>query len=243
MKYKSAMTTQASGSVDGMTASHNRFGRYMRSRAIPVNPSSGRQVTVRDSFGSLSSLWRSLTQAQHDAWADYAANTPRVDALGDSIILTGLQWYVAMNTLRMQADVVFSATLTPLGVIDDAPTTYGMDDPGMPVASAAGAGANTVSMSFDNTVGWANEDGGVLLVYAGRQVGAGVNFYAGPYRLAAFVEGSSTVAPTSPEVVAYSTITSWSPLAQGNKVSMRALSLRADGRISPSFRSIITVGA
>jgi hypothetical protein len=88
-----------SGSYAGVTSSHNRAGQYVRNRRSPVQPvGTGRRAFIRAAFGAQSSGYAALTSAQQAAWASYAASHPYVDRLGQSIILTGQNMYVAINT-------------------------------------------------------------------------------------------------------------------------------------------------
>ena len=69
MKFKSALVTQASGSVGGMTFSRNRYGMYTRAKGLPVNPNSEFQQAVRQIFSGLSSAWNGvLTSGQRSGW-------------------------------------------------------------------------------------------------------------------------------------------------------------------------------
>lgn len=98
-----------SGSIAGQTASHNRFGQYVRTRAIPVNPNTTAQGVVRARLALNSSAWRALTAAQRAAWADLALSMVRTDSLGQTINLTGQQAYVSVNNERLAAgDAVLS---------------------------------------------------------------------------------------------------------------------------------------
>ena len=96
MKYLGA---PQSGSQANTTASKGRAGQYYRNRRSPVQPvGTGRRAFVRAAFGAASSAYATLTGAQQAAWASYAATTPYTDSLGQSIILTGHQMFVAIST-------------------------------------------------------------------------------------------------------------------------------------------------
>jgi hypothetical protein len=86
-----------SGSIAGQTSSRNRFGQYRRTRAIPVNVNSPAQQAVRNVLSACSIAWQALTQVQRDAWTSWALAHPRVDSLGQTIILTGLQACIGVN--------------------------------------------------------------------------------------------------------------------------------------------------
>lgn len=98
-----------SGSIAGQTASRNRFGQYVRTRAIPVNPNTTAQGVVRARLALNSSAWRALTAAQRAGWLDLALSMVRTDSLGQAINLTGLQAYCSVNGERLAAgDAVVS---------------------------------------------------------------------------------------------------------------------------------------
>jgi len=112
-----------SGSVQGVTSSRNRSGQYRRTRAIPVNPNTGAQSTVRSVLATLAAAWRTLTDEQQTGWEQYAQAHPRVNPLGTTYVLTGMQAYVGVN-----------GELAAIGVaaVADAPTS---DSPDAPVLS------------------------------------------------------------------------------------------------------------
>lgn len=106
------LTAPQSGSQAGTTASRNRFGQYLRSRAIPVNPGSSAQGLVRARMSANSAAWRALTGAQRAGWADLGLSMVRTDSLGQSYTLQGNQAYASVNNIRL---------LCSLAVVSDAP--------------------------------------------------------------------------------------------------------------------------
>ncbi len=104
-----------SGSVAGVTSSRNRYGQYRRTRATPVNPNSIPQVQARAALTTFSQAWRELTGLQKLAWNAYASVTSVVDRLGQTIFLTGMQWFVKVNAVRAKVnDLAGSLILTVL---------------------------------------------------------------------------------------------------------------------------------
>lgn len=221
MKFKSALITAASGSIGGMTAAHNKGGMYLRSRSTPINPNTPFQQAMRANLGSLATEWNdTLTDAQRSAWEDYASNVPIVDTLGEPRPITGLNWYVAINTIRLQA---------ALDSLPDAPTIFARAFLTDIVASASEA-TQEISIEFDPDDPWATQDGGNLYVYASRPLSPTRIFYKGPYRFAGLIAGAATP-PTSPQVVD-------APFSFVENQSLKVLvrSQTADGRTSPPFR-------
>lgn len=92
-----------SGSLAGQTASHNRYGQYMRTRAIPVNPNTTQQGAVRARMAANAAAWRTLTGAQRAGWSDLAASMTRSDALGSSYTLNGFLAYCSVNINNVAA--------------------------------------------------------------------------------------------------------------------------------------------
>lgn len=221
MKYKSAMTTQASGSVDGMTASHNRFGRYMRARTIPVNPQSTQQVAVRGLFTMYSQMWANLlTQAQRDSWNLYAANVSVIDKLGDTVFLTGFNWYLASNIPRAQADG------TQLPSVASGPATFNRGTFTPPTVASVTASTDLLSLNFTAADAWVDEDDAAMLVFLSRPQQDTIDFFKGPYRYAGGIFGDNSSAPTSPASIALPF-----NIEVGQVLHGRAYVTRADGRL------------
>lgn len=88
-----------SGSLGGITSSHNRAGQYRRNRRTPVVPTrSDRQGVLRTQFSAASRAWSGLSDAQRAAWTSFAAGYPVTDSLGQSVVLTGNQYFNGVST-------------------------------------------------------------------------------------------------------------------------------------------------
>lgn len=222
MKFKSAIVTQASGSVGGTTFARNRGGMYMRARAVPTNPNSPQQQAVRGALSQNVSTWGDvLTDAQRDGWDTYALNTPKIDSLGEPVNMGGLGAYNRCNVLRVVAG---------LARVDTPPTFFNFGAFTDPVVGVVDASASTLSLAFANTDDWANEDGSSMCVFISRGQNASRNYFKGPYRYAGRINGNATTAPTSP-----ATITVPFALTAGQRVFVRVVVTRADGRVSSDF--------
>ena len=221
MKIKSALTTQASGSIDGMTASHNRFGRYLRARAIPVNPNTPEQAAVNALFTMYSQQWGSLlTQAQRDAWNLYATNVPVTDKLGDSVNLTGQNWYMGNNIVRSQADAA-NLPAVPLG-----PAIFDRGAFTPPTVVSITAATGILSLAFTAADPWVGEDDAAMVIRLSRPQSPTVDFFKGPYRLAGTILGDSGTPLTSPQP-----ITLPFTIIAGQVLHGTATVTRADGRL------------
>jgi hypothetical protein len=91
-----------SGSIGGATYSHNRFGFYVRQKVKPVLISNEYTTQQRAIFKLVTSAWKSLTPANALCWNAYAQNTPVMDKMGRSVILTGHQCHQMLNINAMR---------------------------------------------------------------------------------------------------------------------------------------------
>jgi len=197
--FKSQNMTSASGSVGGVTYTRTRSGMTIRARANPVQPNSSAQLQVRNALTTLVNRWTEvLTAAERAAWDLYAANVPVINPLGDSVFITGQNWYIANNTPRLQADAKISGSA--LGVVDTAPPIFDRGVLTTPVPSSLSAGSDNVSIAYTNTDGWAIAEGGALLIYMGQPINDSRKFFKGPFRLVGAVAGAATP-PTSPATI------------------------------------------
>jgi hypothetical protein len=147
-----------SGSIGGVTSSHNRAGQYKRARRAPVSPTrTPKQGYARARFGAASALWQSMTPALQAAWTAFAHAYPVVDALGQTVVLTGQQYFVGINAQLLACGqptstvVPVNTTLNPVNT----PTIYA-DNSGTvicTVASVTVGDFNKVSCSMPKSPG------------------------------------------------------------------------------------------
>lgn len=222
VKYKGTIIAEGSGSIGGLTASHNRGGQYMRQRAVPVNPNTSFQQLVRSWFANANAAWSgTLTQAQRDAWDTYALQTPIADALGNQINAGGKGMFIRGYVPRLQAG---------LSLVAAGPSTYGLPVITAPGVTSITATTRVAIITFANTDGWATAVGGALLMFSSRPQSTTINGFKGPYRFAGKVLGAVSP-PTSPQ-----NITTPFPLVAGQRVFVRFVAVTADGRLSPDVR-------
>lgn len=230
MKFNSPVYSQTSGSIAGLTYGRNRGGMYARARRIPVNPNTSQQQAVRNALSQLQTRFaQTLTATQRTNWAVFAANVPITNSMGNTVHLTGQQWYVRANVPRLQASVA---------IVDSPPTIFELATLTLPVPTLTALGT-TVSLAYTVTAGsddWAREAGGYLLLFASKPQNVTKNFFAGPYRFAGKVTGAATP-PTSPAVITLP----FTAGPSGSKIFFRAYATRADGRPSPvlSFPGLV----
>lgn len=108
------LVSRASGKEGGVVFSHNRFGPYVRSFAVPVKSTTTFALGAKSRLAAISQAWAALTDGQRASWTNWAAANPFTDVLGDSQTLDGHQAYVKING-RLAAAGLTQITVPPLG--------------------------------------------------------------------------------------------------------------------------------
>ena len=175
------IVAQASGSVAGTVFSRNRGGTYIRNRAIPTDPNTVDQQNVRAILATQSQGWADRTDAERAAWENWAAQNPVTDVLGASIILSGHQAYVRLNS---RLDFLDQTLLTAPPIIN---APLALDT----VVQAGDIGLGNVDLTYTATPLAA---GVVLWIQAAVVNSSGVTYVRNLLR---FV-GSSAAAQASP---------------------------------------------
>ncbi len=221
MLIKGAFVSGMSGSVGGVTASHGRSGAYFRARVPPVNPNTIYQQAVRTIQANLASAWvNELSEVQRDAWDVYGSQVATTNRVGDTIYLTGLNWFIAMNLPRMQCGLLRES---------DAPTVFALASLTLPTWEVDEAGQES-SLTYTNTDAWAIAVGGYLRIAMSRPQNPSVKYFKGPYRYLDFEPGA-VIPPTSPLVSAVNF-----PVVEGQRVFAMVRASTPDGRISAEVR-------
>lgn len=210
MKYLGA---PQSGSYQGSTASRNRFGQYIRSRAIPVNPDSVPQMNVRARLSANAAAWRGLTDGERAGWESLGQQIQRTDALGQTYTMNGFMAFCSVNN-------------NLLAVGDSAVTTaptFAVPPDILTVTLTLTSAAFSVAYTPDPL------DTGVrALVFASPQRSAGRAF-EGDYRLIAF----TAAAAASPlDILAAYTARLGAPVT-GNRIFVKVLPQIAGFQGSP----------
>ncbi len=219
MRFKSNIVSQASGSIGGSTFSRNRYGMYIRSRSVPVNPNTERQNLVKTAMGTVTQAWiNNITPVQRTGWSNYAAAIALVNTLGDTYKITGFNWFVATNINRI------AAGMTPV-LAPPAELNRNSADEGLTISYVGTTGTATVN--FTTGRAWIGEDNSAVMIQVGNPVNETVNFYGGPWKMLGKIDGDSSTAPTAPHAIVNNIGAS-----AGQKVFFRHRIIRADGRFS-----------
>lgn len=186
---RSSTLSNISGSIGGTTYSRNRFGAYARNRTVPVNPNTTNQLSIRTAFTMAAQYWSAtLTPEQRTGWALYAAATPWLNKLGETVFLSGFNMYCRSATFRLFCG----------GDIADTTEAPGLPGIGPPVSldeltvKAVGStdDPNTVIFVIDSP-----DTADFLALWIGLPQSSGVNFYKGPWTFVAVESGVTGPGP------------------------------------------------
>ncbi len=227
----SAIVNDVRGSIGGVTFSRNGSGAVARARVKPVNPNTALQSIARAIFSAVTALWNhgGLTEVQREAWRTYAKNVPWLNKLGETITLNGNAMFCRTNIARQTAS---------LATVDDGPTDFTLVGADESMAVTISETTQLISVTFDDARDWLDEDGAAMSVFMGSPQNAGTNSFDGPWRHAGTILGNGTTPPTSPTTIAVPF-----PVVEGQKVTVKASILKADGRMSTPFRDETDVAA
>jgi len=221
--------TDMRGSIAGTVFSKNRYGSYARGRTVPVNPNSTRQQAVRNILGQLVSAWSMiLTQAQRNAWEVYAAACNFTNKLGQTIQLTGYNHYIRSNVARLNNGMTR---------VDTGPTELSLPPTDGSFAVDVSEASQLVTVTFDDSAAWANEDSGCMSIHQGLPKNSATAFYGNHFRTLGTLQGTSG-GLASPQTMAVDF-----PVAQYQRNWFFGRIGRADGRLSEKFRDVCNVSA
>lgn len=218
MKIQSAVLTNGSGSIGGMTAAKNRGGLYLRARAAVTNPQTAGQTLIRTMFSNVSTTWKTLTGAQRTAWENWATNSPRVNVFGNPYLMTGLQAYIALNTPRLQAGI--DAVVTPPALFGRPTTPVPEGEPTLII--------DTPDVNLVIPVKFNNAIAADSLLYVSKPQNASKVFFKGPYTLL----GTQPVAASAGSTNIEADETSLPPVSEGQVLFYRITYSDDDGNLS-----------
>lgn len=220
MSILAAIVTFASGTLGDTIHSRNGSGPYTRPFVVPTDPNTQRQARIRTKFSLISQQWAAtLTKDQRAAWATYAANVQVPSVSGRPQFLTGQQMFIRCNMPRPQP-AAFS--------IRDAPVIFNQGQFSTPTVETVQF-VDLILVLFTGDDPWQNQDGSQMLVQVSDGQSAGINFFAGPFRFAGAIPGSSTDPPVGGQTL----FDPFVPHADGPRWARVRISF-SDGRLSPA---------
>lgn len=192
MKLSAIGITNLSGKSGGSIFSRNRGGNYVKNFAVPTNPDTASQQSVRARFGSISASWRNLTQSQRDHWKAQAPNYPSKNSFGDEIILSGFGVYQKLNSnLLLVESTMMDTPRAPMGT--------GVLDGLTLDLSQTTDGVTTVMIAEQETV-LLDQSYTKIAIYATPPLSAGKTFVESSYRFIGYK--SMDTAPQSIDILA-----------------------------------------
>lgn len=94
---------QLSGKMGGMVFSRNKGGAYVRAGVKGNNPQTQTQLKARYAFGSVATLFRSLTSAEKTSWQEFADNYYSPRNGGNAGQFSGYNAFIALRSAVQQA--------------------------------------------------------------------------------------------------------------------------------------------
>ncbi len=242
MKFTSPVYSTASGSIAGITYSHNRYGLYTRARTYPVDPGSIRQQAVRSLFTTLVVLWNDvLTPAERIAWETWAANTTIIGSDGNPINITGQNAYIRFNTIRLQIGQVR---------VDAAPIIFNNGNPVTSIENITDSTPNVIGVDFTLTnlsiraiVAGTTSVAGDVALFISRPMNATREFFKGPYQLAAAEPFLAAVGFVSFTNLLTTLLSDNGILTVGETRGIRLRNVYDDGRLSEPYSIVAPVVA
>lgn len=226
MKFKSALITQASGSVGGITFATGIGGMFIRARAIPVNPNTPAQNAVRSVLGALTSFWNTLTDPQRMGWNAYAAQVPLPDTFGDPRLVSGFNHFIRSNSPRLRA-------LGSSAIVSNAPAVFNIG--ATPLLVSVTSTINTpdillssIELDIIDAATPVDADA-FIFVYVSPPFNQNHSFHRGPFLLDD-TDAVLTLASQPQTYVGTSTF-GWT-FAGGQGVQYRIYQSQGDGRLS-----------
>lgn len=238
MKFIPTLGGEFSGAAGGIVASRNKGGAYLRRRAVPTNPNTALQQARRSGLAAAAINWGNLTDAQRSAWAAYAAGTPTIDRIGQTIILSGQQAYVRVKA----AWLAYNAAAQ---IDEDAPATPGLSRPLVRMSPDPVTPDriiwDPVAEEWQADLFFAEEGtaSAAFSFFISDPLPPGVNYFKGPYQALGPIAWAATAVNAT--TTAQAPFPLRVPLAGGQRRGVRVRGVDVDNRISPEYTTILEV--
>lgn len=185
----------ASGKLNGVVASRNRGGQYLKQFTTPTDPATANQAVLRTAIANAHTAWSALTSRQRQEWQDYSIAHPRANRIGQPHPIGGYAEFVRRYVPRDQIRQTLAAGLVvgtgvPAGFydFDTAPT------------AEVNAGGNRLLVTWTASA-WTTEANSGFYVQMWGPLAATINWHRSPLRLVGFVPGNAFAPPTSPSTI------------------------------------------
>lgn len=188
---------QIVGALGATVFQRGRYGGVARNRSVPVNPNTPRQVRARAAMSWCSDQWLQMSDAQRQAWNDYAAILAWLNRFGDTVNLPGKQHFLRRATLQYSVQAILGL---PINIDLSAPSGPGI--PPTPTAViVADNSAGSIEIASMNITPAAGDTVVFEWVY---NVSPLRNYYKGPFKFTSVSVGVITfplvLAATVPDI-------------------------------------------
>ena len=157
------------GKIGGKVYSRNASGAFVRKYVKPINANTAKQQSVRNTFGSLSSAYRTLSDAERATYENMRQFYKTQDSIGNTITPTAAQLFNRLNGVLVQNGVlnigsILTTCPTPVPIVG---ITAGAPD--------YNTGTNTfnAALTFDNATDVV-PTGQKLIISATPAISAGI---------------------------------------------------------------------
>lgn len=99
------------GKIGGKVYSRNASGAFVRKYVKPTNANTAKQQSVRNSFGSLSSAYRDLSDANRATYESMRQFYKRQDSIGNTVTPTAPQLFNRLNGVLLQNGDITTGSL------------------------------------------------------------------------------------------------------------------------------------
>ena len=209
-----AIVDNISGKLNGTVFARNKGGHYMRSKSKPTNPRTFLQSAQRAIFGAVAQAWRSLSQAQRNAWDAAVPDFKYQNRLGDSKTLSGFALHQQLNNnLLLIGEPVITTPPMPQEMYS-------------PVSAEAYLQVGPTKVELSAQFIGAESASTMVAIFATSALSPGVKNASNRYRFLTARQASDLTGPTALDLaVLYETKFGTPPV--NSKVAFRIISISA----------------
>jgi len=112
-KFLSSVFTDVRGSIGGITFGINKGVMTAKVKPNPARRMRTTQPSNRAILGWMSRIYGGLSSTNRALWETWAANHPVVNSMGQSVKLSGHQWFIKLNSVARRIGGVGVESDTP----------------------------------------------------------------------------------------------------------------------------------
>lgn len=196
----------------------------VRKKSKPTNKRTQRQLNQQSLVSQISQSWRTLSEADRQAWNSTGSNFQTTDPFGNRKSLKG-------NPLYMQLNQMLSQIAYPLITVPPNPTGGG----DAPVITAV---ADVSSDQFDVVFSPSPQGAGyAIMLWATVGVSAGKKFVANQYKYVHYID----VGDTTPADIFADYVAAFGSLVAGSTIYLKAQSINVDTGETGSIQTTVVV--